>query len=210
MARDEEPLANGELGGSIAVPNVQQLASESKDGHVPIRYIRPELELDQVSIDGSHHIPVIDMTKLASSGDAAAQESDMLTLCLQRLGIFPEEVMQRMKFDNEEFFNLPLQEKMSCAQLPNTGGLQGYGASFVSSDEYKLNWGDILFISTKTVSERDMRYWPRAPSSFRASLEQYSSELEKLVLTLLNYMAINLGLEPEKLLMLFKDGTQGT
>ncbi|CAN1266609.1 S-norcoclaurine synthase 1 [Linum perenne] len=218
MARDEQPLLTDgdQLGGSIAVPNVQQLASESKDGQVPIRYIRPELELDQVSTDGSHQIPVINMAKLAGSGDAAAaEESAMLHSACKDWGFFQvinhsvtEEVMQRMKFDVEEFFKLPLQEKMSCAQLPNTIGLQGYGPSLVSSDEHKLSWGDMLFISTKPVSERDMRYWPRVPSSFRDSLDQYSSDLEKLVFTLLNYMAINLGLEPEKLLTLFKDGLQ--
>ncbi|CAN1173725.1 2-oxoglutarate-dependent dioxygenase 11 [Linum perenne] len=54
-----------------------------------------------------------------------------------------------------------------------------------------------------------MRFWPTVPSSFKHSLEQYSSELDTLALTLLKYMAINLGLEPEKLLTLFKDGTQG-
>ncbi|CAN1746403.1 S-norcoclaurine synthase 1 [Linum perenne] len=216
MARDEQPLANGDqLGGSIAVPSVQQLASESKDGHVPIKYIRPELELDQVSTDGSHHIPVIDMTKLAGSDDAAAEESAKLHSACKDWGFFQvinhsvtEEVMRRMKFDVEEFFKLPLQEKMSCAQLPNTIAPQGYGPSLVSSNEHKLSWGDILFIYTKPASERDMRYWPRVPSSFRDSLEQYSSDLEKLVLTLLNYMAINLELEPDKLLSLFNDGTQ--
>ncbi|CAN1266614.1 S-norcoclaurine synthase 1 [Linum perenne] len=167
MARDEQPLLTDgdQLGGSIAVPNVQQLASESKDGQVPIRYIRPELELDQVSTDGSHQIPVINMAKLAGSGDAAAaEESAMLHSACKDWGFF--------------------------------------------QDEHKLSWGDMLFISTKPVSERDMRYWPRVPSSFRDSLDQYSSDLEKLVFTLLNYMAINLGLEPEKLLTLFKDGLQ--
>ncbi|CAN1256891.1 2-oxoglutarate-dependent dioxygenase 11 [Linum perenne] len=215
MATDEQPLAN--FGGSIAVPNVQQLASESKDDHhVPIKYIRPELELDQVSTDGSHQIPVIDMAKLGCNGDDADEESAKLHSVCKDWGFFQvinhgvtEEVMQRMKADVEEFFKLPLQEKMSCAQLPNAIGLEGYGHSFVSSDEHKLSWGDILFIQSLPANGRNMRFWPTAPSSFRASFEQYSSELEKLVFTLLNYMAINLGLEPEKLLTLFKDGTQG-
>ncbi|CAN1256940.1 S-norcoclaurine synthase 1 [Linum perenne] len=198
-----------ELGGSIAVPNVQQLASASKDDHVPIRYIRPELELDQVSTNGSHQIPVIDMSKLA-----AAEESAKLHSACKDWGFFQvinhgvaEEVIQKMKIDVQEFFNLPLLEKMACAQLPN--GLEGYGQAFVVSEEQKLDWGDMLFIFSQPVSGRKMRFWPMVPSSFRASLEQYSSDLEKLVLTLLNYMAKNLGVEPEKLLASFKDGIQG-
>ncbi|CAN1746361.1 2-oxoglutarate-dependent dioxygenase 11 [Linum perenne] len=210
MAKDEQPLANGELGGSIAVPNVQQLASESKDDHVPIRYIRPELELDQVFTDGSHQIPVIDMSKLAAvAGDDADEESANLHSACKDWGFFQvinhgvtEEVIQRMKLDLQEFFNQPLQEKMSYAQMPNN--MEG----FVVSEEQKLDWGDMLFIHSLPVNARNMRHWPRVPSSFRNSLEQYSSDLEKLVLTLLNYMAINLGLEPEKLLSLFNDGTQ--
>ncbi|CAN1269244.1 S-norcoclaurine synthase 1 [Linum perenne] len=201
---------------SVAFPNVQQLASECKDDHVPIKYIRPELELDQVSIDGTHQVPVIDMIKLAVGGGDADQELAKLHSACKDWGFFQvinhgvtEEVVQRMKMDVEEFFNQPLQEKMSCAQLPNALGFEGYGHSFVSSDEHKLSWGDILYIQSLPVNGRNMRFWPKVPSSFRASFEQYSSELEKLVFTLLNYMAINLGLDPEKLVTLFKDGAQG-
>ncbi|CAN1173699.1 2-oxoglutarate-dependent dioxygenase 11 [Linum perenne] len=214
MARDEQSLANADLGGSLAVPNVQQLASESKDDHVPIRYIRPELELDQVFTDGSHQIPVINMSKLAAvAGDDADEELAKLHSACKDWGFFQvinhgvtEEVIQRMKLDLQEFFNQPLQEKMSYAQMPNN--MEGYGQGFVVSEEQKLDWGDMLFIHSLPVNARNMRHWPRVPSSFRNSLEQYSSDLEKLVLTLLNYMAINLGLEPEKLLSLFNDGTQ--
>ncbi|CAN1256631.1 S-norcoclaurine synthase 1 [Linum perenne] len=183
------------------LPNVQQLATETKDGHVPNKFIRSDLELDQVSTDGSHMIPVIDMIKLAGSGDVAAQESAKLHSACKDWGFF--------QVDIQEFFKLPLQEKMSCAQLPDAIGLEGYGHSFVSSDEDKLSWGDILFINSKPVSDRNMRFWPTNPSSFRTSFEQYSSGLEKLELTLLNHMAINLGVEPQKLLTLFKDGTLG-
>ncbi|CAN1256904.1 2-oxoglutarate-dependent dioxygenase 11 [Linum perenne] len=58
------------------------------------------------------------------------------------------------------------------------------------------------------VNGRNMRFWPKVPSSFRASFEQYSSDLEKLALNLLSYMAKNLGLEPEKLLTRFEEGFQ--
>ncbi|CAI0418416.1 unnamed protein product [Linum tenue] len=42
-----------------------------------------------------------------------------------------------------------------------------------------------------------------------ATLDQYSTELEKLTSSLLSSMARNLGLEPGKLLSLFKEGMQG-
>ncbi|CAN1257898.1 2-oxoglutarate-dependent dioxygenase 11 [Linum perenne] len=180
------------------------LLSQSKDDHVPIKYIRPELELDQVFTDGSHQIPVVDMTKLAAAGDAAAEESAKLHSACKDWGFFllinhgvTEEVVQKMKMDVQEFFNQPLQEKMSCGKMPDNP--EGYGQVFVLSEEQKLDWADVLFVRTLPVNARNMR----------DSLDQYSSELEKLVLTLVNYMARNLVLEPEKLLSLFNDGTQG-
>ncbi|CAN0908261.1 S-norcoclaurine synthase 1 [Linum grandiflorum] len=214
MARGEQTQTETEgplfLGGSIAVANVQQLASRSTD-HVPDRYIRPELELDQVSIDGSHQIPVIDMIKLAAGAD---EESSKLHSACKDWGFFQvinhgvgEEVIQKMKVDVQEFFNQPLQEKMSCAQMPNS--IEGYGQVFVVSEEQKLDWGDMLFILAQPVNGRSMRFWPAVPSSFRSSLEQYSSELQKLALSLMTCMARNLGLEPEKLLALFNEGVQG-
>ncbi|CAN1747242.1 2-oxoglutarate-dependent dioxygenase 11 [Linum perenne] len=79
--------------------------------------------------------------------------------------------------------------------------IEGYGQAFVVSEEQKLDWGDMLFIHSLPVDARNMRFWPRVPSSFRASLDQYSSELKKLALSLL---ARDLGVEQEKLLALFK------
>ncbi|CAL1376102.1 unnamed protein product [Linum trigynum] len=204
-------MASKEAGGSLPVPNVQQLASSSND--VPIRYIRPELELERVSSDDEYvQVPVIDMRKLA--GDDDDGESAKLHSACRDWGFFQvinhgiaEEVILKMKADIQEFFNQPMQVKMESAQLPN--GIEGYGQVFVVSKEQKLDWGDMLFIVTNPVNERSMELWPRIPSSFRATLDQYSIELEKLARCLLSFMARNLGIESEKLLTLFKEGLQG-
>ncbi|CAL1376106.1 unnamed protein product [Linum trigynum] len=196
-----------EFGGSLSVANVQQLASTSKD--VPSRYIRPEFELDRVSSDESVQVPVIDMSKLVDDGELMR-----LHLACKDWGFFQvinhevaEEVISKMKDDVQEFFNQPLQEKMEHAQLPNS--IEGYGQAFVVSEEQKLDWGDMLYILPQPVNERNMRFWPRAPSSFRATLDKYSSVLEKLSVSLLSAMAKNLELDPEKFLLLFKEGSQG-
>ncbi|KAL3500425.1 hypothetical protein ACH5RR_039518 [Cinchona calisaya] len=62
--------------------------------------------------------------------------------------------MDRMKVVIEEFFKLPLQQKMAYAQLPNS--LEGYGQAFVVSEDRKLDWGDMLFLYALPVSQRDM------------------------------------------------------
>lgn len=47
----------------------------------------------------------------------------------------PEKVIEKMKIDIEEFFKLPLEDKMACAQLPNS--IEGYGQAFIVSEDQK-------------------------------------------------------------------------
>uniref|UniRef100_A0A2P2N4W6 Uncharacterized protein n=1 Tax=Rhizophora mucronata TaxID=61149 RepID=A0A2P2N4W6_RHIMU len=55
-----------QFGGSLPVEKVQELASRNlKDA--PLRYIRPDVEFDEVSIDKSLQIPVIDTSKLVDN-----------------------------------------------------------------------------------------------------------------------------------------------
>ncbi|KAF2322115.1 hypothetical protein GH714_006849 [Hevea brasiliensis] len=130
------------------VENVQALASKKlKD--IPHRYIRPDLEFDEVSMDESLQIPVIDMSKLVRNQSGHGDELGELHRACENWGFFqlinhgvPAEVIENMKMEMKEFFKLPLEEKMSCAQLPND--IQGYGQAFVVSEEQKLDWGDML------------------------------------------------------------------
>ena len=66
-----------------------------------------------------------------------------------------DEVIEKMKIEIQEFFNLPLKEKMACAQLPNN--IEGYGQAFVVSEDQKLDWGDMLFLLPLPVPLRNMR-----------------------------------------------------
>ncbi|CAI0396550.1 unnamed protein product [Linum tenue] len=202
-----------EVGGSLPVPNVQQLASRYEG--VPLRYIRPELELERVSKDEYDRIPLIDMSKLNDNVRDGGDDDEAAKLhsACKDWGFFQvinhgvaEEVILKMKEDIQEFFSQPLEEKMKYAQLPN--GIEGYGQAFVVSEEQKLDWGDMLYINAQPINRRNMRLWPSSLSSIRASLDQYSIELEKVAQSLMISMAKNLGVEPEKLLDLFKEGVQ--
>ena len=70
-----------------------------------------------------------------------------------------------MKLVMEDFFKLLLQQKTAYAQLPND--VEGYGQIFVVSEDQKLDWGDMLFLCALPVSQRNMRFWPTTPTSFR-------------------------------------------
>lgn len=64
---NEEILNRSEFGGSISVDNVQALASKDLK-NIPVRYIRPEIESEEVLTYESPQIPVIDISKLAEAG----------------------------------------------------------------------------------------------------------------------------------------------
>ncbi|KAK8537906.1 hypothetical protein V6N13_096296 [Hibiscus sabdariffa] len=197
------------LGGSLPVENVQALASNNMK-NIPSRYIRPEAEFGAVSMDESLQIPVIDMIKLDHD-----DELEKLHLACKHWGFFqlinhgvPAEVMEKMKIDTQEFFKLPLEEKMVCAQLPNH--IEGYGQVAVVSQDQKLDWGDMLFLlPLPAVPSRNMRFWPTNPPSFRETVDKYSMELHKTMIHLMKLIAKNLGTDPEMLSSLFEDGTQG-
>ncbi|GMJ00266.1 hypothetical protein like AT4G25300 [Hibiscus trionum] len=203
----ETKVLFGGLGGSLPVENVQALASDNLK-NIPSRYIRPEVEFDVVSLDESLQIPVIDMSKLVHD-----DEQEKLHLACRDWGFFQlinhgvaAEVMEKMKIDTQEFFNLPLEEKTACAQIPNH--IEGYGQITVVSQDQKLDWCDMLFILPLPVPLRNMRFWPTNPPSFSATVDKYSMELHKVMIHLMKLIAKNLGTDPELLLSLFKDGTQ--
>ncbi|WCJ20680.1 2-oxoglutarate (2OG) and Fe(II)-dependent oxygenase superfamily protein [Euphorbia peplus] len=211
MATQETQTTTKNLGGSLPVDNVQNLASNNpKD--LPSRYIRPELQFDPVSTDDSLQIPVVDMTKL---GDEDENEMTLLHKACQHWGFFQlinhgieEQVIENMKKDIQEFFKLPLEKKMACAQLPND--IQGYGQAFVVSEHQKLDWADMLFLLPQPLSQRDFRFWPKHPISFRETLENYSAELKKVSVRLVRVMGRNLQVDSEKLGAMFEDdGIQG-
>lgn len=60
---ETEVRRNKDYGGSLPVQNVQELASNNLT-HIPHRYIRPEMEHDEVCSDESLQISVIDLRKL--------------------------------------------------------------------------------------------------------------------------------------------------
>nr|A2A1A0.1 RecName: Full=S-norcoclaurine synthase 1; Short=CjNCS1 [Coptis japonica]ADK56103.1 2OG/Fe(II)-dependent dioxygenase-like protein [synthetic construct]BAF45337.1 norcoclaurine synthase [Coptis japonica var. dissecta] len=189
------------VGGSLPVENVQVLAGKELK-NLPNRYVRPELEHDDVvPIDNSLEIPVIDLSRLLDQQYACDELAKFHSACLD-WGFFQlinhgvrEEVIEKMKVDTEDFFRLPFKEKNAYRQLPN--GMEGYGQAFVTSEEQKLDWADMHFLITKPVQERNMRFWPTSPTSFRETMEKYSMELQKVAMCLTGMMAKNLGLESE-------------
>ncbi|PON43384.1 Non-heme dioxygenase N-terminal domain containing protein [Trema orientale] len=206
---EPEVLKREDNGGSLPVENVQALASKNLKEILP-RYLRPEAEFDQVSSEESLDIPVIDMKKLLDDQHPLNHHDVMarLHLACKDWGVFQlinhgvsEEVIEKMKIDIEDFFQLPLEKKKAYSQLPNN--IEGYRQAFVVSEDQKLDWVDMFFLVSLPVPQRNMRFKPTHPTSFRESLDKYSWELQQVTINLLKFMSRNLGLKPETLPNMF-------
>ncbi|XP_078162587.1 S-norcoclaurine synthase 1-like [Carex rostrata] len=202
------------LGGSMKTRNVQALAADKAKltAEIMERYIRPEMNSDDMfSGDSCEDIPVIDMSRLMDEMSREEEASKLKHAC-QEWGFFqlvnhgvPEKVIEEMKDNIKGFFGLPLEQREEVAQLP--GDLEGYGQAFVFSEEQKLDWADMLYLFTQPPHFRNFKHWPVQPPSFRDSLKSYSSELQKVAHCILGFMAINLGINQEKISELFGSQT---
>ncbi|KAJ6904796.1 hypothetical protein NC652_022737 [Populus alba x Populus x berolinensis] len=81
------------------------------------------------------------------------------------MGRFSDESLRNMNKQTQEFFDLPLKEKKRWAQKP--GSLEGYGQAFVTSEEQKLEWNDMIFLKALPIEDRNLEIWPENPPKFR-------------------------------------------
>ncbi|KAL7089246.1 hypothetical protein ACP275_13G177400 [Erythranthe tilingii] len=202
------------LGSSIKVPFVQELAKE-KLSTVPSRYLRPDHHHHHLIAVNSkrRQIPVIDMQKLISDPDFMDSELRKLHNSCQEWGFFQLinhgvdlAVTETMKLEIQEFFNLPIVEKNKFSQ--ETGDVEGYGQAFVVSEEQKLDWADLFFVSTLPTHLRKPHLIPKLPPKFRDAIEAYAGELKILAMKILHQMAKALGMKYEDIANLFDEGMQ--
>ncbi|TVU01642.1 hypothetical protein EJB05_52894 [Eragrostis curvula] len=210
-------MAHAEAGGYLPVPNVQALAQtyNTSEEQVPERYIRDEEGADEVIVDGpdtSFAIPIIDLNKLLDPRSSKDECAKLGSAC-EQWGFFqlvnhglPEEVIHNFRNDMIEFFKQPLEAKKTYSMVP--GNLQGYGQHFVVSEDQKLDWADMFSLVLRPSDSRDMRFWPSNPASFRDSVDRYSSEAAKVVSCLLRFLAMDMGVQPEPLLEIFRGQPQ--
>ncbi|KAM0934304.1 putative (S)-norcoclaurine synthase [Dioscorea sansibarensis] len=192
-------------GKSILVENVQALENSTAD--IPEIYIRPDLDIGTEKFS-EEKLPIIDMSRLLNS-NFSCEECSKLDLACKQWGFFQlvnhgidDEVMDKMEGDLKEFFKLSLEEKEVFA--PVCGGLQGYGQKLDVNEE-KLEWHDLLFLITRPLDSKNLRFWPTHPPSFRSTLEKYSLELKRVSQCLFEVIAKNLGLKQETLLNVVDD-----
>ncbi|CAL5412436.1 unnamed protein product [Camellia sinensis] len=114
------------LGSSLLVPSVQELAKESLTT-VPPRYVHHDHQNHPISSYGArcpHDVPIIDMDKLIS-GDHMDLELKKLNYASKEWGFFQLinhgvsfSLVEKVKMETQEFFNLPMEEKKKFWQDP--------------------------------------------------------------------------------------------
>ncbi|XP_041024769.1 protein SRG1-like [Juglans microcarpa x Juglans regia] len=186
---------------------------------VPQSYIcrdqEPDLGLSDCSTNTlAAVIPTIDMEKLVFG-----EPTDCYDLELQKLhssckdwGLFQivnhgvtSSLLNKLKQEIEEFFNLSMEEKTKYKVRP--GDSEGYGTVIRSKDQ-KLDWGDRFYMLINPIQRRKPHLFPKLPSSLRNTLESYFSELQELAMTLVGLMGKCLNIDKREIEELFVDGMQ--
>ncbi|CAI0437374.1 unnamed protein product [Linum tenue] len=198
-----EPAKSVSLGSSLLVPSVQDLI-KTQLGVVPSRYLRPDQD-QPIVFDAD--VPIVDLEKLI---DEATMDSELAVLhsaCkdwgffqLVNHGVSPA-LLENMKTQVQEFFNLPMEEKQKFWQSP--GDVEGFGHLFVVSEEQKLDWADLFFLVTQPPDLRKPHLLPKLPLPFRDTLENYSLEVRNLAAKVLDQMAKALKMKPEEMKDIF-------
>ncbi|WJX72550.1 Protein srg1 [Trifolium repens] len=204
---------NNTSGTSLLVPSVQELA-KGKISTVPTRYIQSQHE--ELVINEDDHsileIPIIDMKKLLSL-EFENSELSKLHLACKDWGFFQlvnhgvsSSLVEKVKLETQDFFNLPMSEKKKFWQTPQH--MEGFGQAFVMTDEQKLDWADIFFMSTLPKHSRMPHLFPKLPLPIRDTFELYSMELQKLSMVIVEYMGKAFKMDENEMRMLFEDGVQ--
>ncbi|KAL5716453.1 hypothetical protein ACHQM5_018141 [Ranunculus cassubicifolius] len=197
---------------SLLVPSVQQLAKKSMVTP-PSRYIRSDLEAPIISsITSIGEVPVIDMQKLLEEDDAGV-ELERLHLACKEWGFFQlvdhgvnTELVENLKLQIQEFFNMPPEEKKRFWQQENQ--MEGFGQAFVMSEEQKLDWADMFFLITLPKIARKPHLFPELPLPLRDVLEEYSLEMKNLAMRIFKVMERALKTKRKEMEDIFEDGFQ--
>ncbi|XP_072982849.1 jasmonate-induced oxygenase 2-like [Typha latifolia] len=178
------------------VVRVQSL-SETCEGTIPVRYIKPSTERPALGNcgGGDVNIPVIDLSVGGEETVKAVSEVCREWGFFQVInhGVCPE-LMRRAREVWREFFHQPMEVKQRYANSPKT--YEGYGSRLGIEKGAILDWGDYYFLHVLPKSLKSHNKWPALPPSLRATTDEYSQEVIKMCGRVMKVLSLGLGLEP--------------
>ncbi|XP_059623128.1 oxoglutarate-dependent flavonoid 7-O-demethylase 1-like [Cornus florida] len=192
--------------------SIQELVKEPMLA-IPKHYVQVDQE-PSILLEGTSlpTIPVINMQHLIME-EAKYYELEKLHSACKEWGIFQlvnhgvdSSLVEKLKYEIQEFYKLPMEEKMKYKLRP--GDVEGYGQTPLFSEDQKVDWSDRFYMITNPNHRRKPHLLPELPSSLRNTLESYLLELQKLSKTLLGMMAKALKIDEEEVEEMFEDGMQ--
>ncbi|KAL7146837.1 hypothetical protein ABFS83_06G068600 [Erythranthe nasuta] len=182
-----------------------QSLSESCEGRIPDRYVKPPEARPSVAAAGDANIPLIDLG-LLESGDEELRRKTLrqVSEACREWGFFQvvnhgvePELMDRAREVWREFFHEPMEVKQRYANSPTT--YEGYGSRLGVEKGAILDWSDYYYLHYLPCNLRDFNKWPYLPSHLREVITEYSTEVVRLGGELLKILSINLGLRQDYL-----------
>ncbi|KAF5950102.1 hypothetical protein HYC85_012095 [Camellia sinensis] len=85
-------------------------------------------------------------------------------------------LVQKVKLEIQDFFNLPIEEKDKLWQQPED--IEGFGQAFVGSEKQKLDWADFFYMVTLPTHLRKPHLFPKLPLPLRSLSFSLSLTLE--------------------------------
>ncbi|KAK6133562.1 hypothetical protein DH2020_032691 [Rehmannia glutinosa] len=201
------------FGKSLIEPSVQELAKKPIS-KIPARYARPDQDPTILSgdVNDKLSVPVIDLQVLLSIGHSRNHELEKLHLACREWGFFQiihhgvSASLEEFRTEVIKFFELPMEEKMKLWQKPDNH--EGFGQLFVVSEEQKLDWSDMFYITTLPINIGNVELLEKLPTKLRETMEAYSAEMKKLAMTLLGQLAKALNMGDDEMREMFNDGVQ--
>ncbi|WOG86152.1 hypothetical protein DCAR_0205353 [Daucus carota subsp. sativus] len=162
------------IGRSLQVPSVQELAKD-ESATVPSQYIHSDQDPVILSSTDLPEVPVIDM-EILLHGDLMDAELNKFHQSCKEWGFFQlinhgvsDSLLEKVKTEVVEFFNLPLEEKRKFGQLD--GDIEGYGqSSFLAMNilnlmakALQMNPEEMEVLFEEGMQSMRMNYYPPCP-----------------------------------------------
>ncbi|XP_050232825.1 codeine O-demethylase-like [Mercurialis annua] len=192
------------MAGSIVPPaqvllsrRVQEMVLHGEEPPQP--YMGRDDSTYDVSVPPPYMPPIIDLSLLSPDSSTAEDELQKLRSalsswgCIQVIGHgIPKASLDKIRQVTSEFFQQSIEEKQRHAKLVEE--FEGYGADPVPAEGQSLDWSDRLFLTVYPEDQRNLKFWPENPKSFREVLEGYTTEMKMLTELLSKSMAKSLNL----------------
>ncbi|GMH08821.1 hypothetical protein Nepgr_010661 [Nepenthes gracilis] len=166
--------------------------------NLPRKYVRPESDRPKLpEVSGYEIVPVVDL-----GCDDKARLNQQIGDACRRFGVFQvvnhgveKEAVEEMLRVADEFFKLPVEEKMELYSEDPTRTVR-LSTSFNVTKEEIHNWRDYLRLHCWPLHQF-LPHWPSNPSSFKEVVSKYVEAVRQLGLRLEEAISESLGLEQD-------------